>query len=121
MIRKEVKFLELKTFFFLLALLLLSIMVITISTNSLISYDKYSNNDKYSYYHKAYAAANGTKSFNVMIPKGSANPQIDITKLGPRQWYLPRQITVSVNDKVTWTNNDTEAHTVTSGNGAGIE
>ena len=54
MIRKEVKFLELKTFFFLLALLLLSIMVITISTNSLISYDKYSNNDKYSYYHKAY-------------------------------------------------------------------
>ncbi|MGA8081504.1 MAG: plastocyanin/azurin family copper-binding protein, partial [Candidatus Nitrosopolaris sp.] len=56
-----------------------------------------------------------------MIPKGSANPQIDITKLGPRQWYLPRQITVSVNDKVTWTNNDTEAHTVTSGNGAGIE
>ena len=65
--------------------------------------------------------ANGTKSFNVMIPKGSANPQVDITKLGPRQWYLPRQITVSVNDKVTWTNNDTEAHTVTSGNGAGIE
>jgi Copper binding proteins, plastocyanin/azurin family len=27
----------------------------------------------------------------------------------------------AVNDKVTWTNNDTEAHTVTSGNGAGIE
>ena len=34
---------------------------------------------------------------------------------------MPRQITVSVNDTITWTNNDTEAHTVTSGNGAGIE
>jgi plastocyanin len=97
-------------------------MVITISTNSLFFY---SNNDKYSYYHIAYAAANaninGTKSFNVMIPKGSANPQVDITKLGPRQWYLPREITARVNDTVTWTNNDTEAHTVTSGIGAGIE
>jgi plastocyanin len=34
---------------------------------------------------------------------------------------LPRQITISVNDQATWTNNDTEAHTVTSGIGAGIE
>ena len=34
---------------------------------------------------------------------------------------MPRQITVSVNDTITWTNNDTESHTVTSGNGAGIE
>ena len=34
---------------------------------------------------------------------------------------MPRQITVGVNDTITWTNNDTEAHTVTSGNGAGIE
>ena len=25
------------------------------------------------------ANANGTKSFNVTIPKGSANPQVDIT------------------------------------------
>jgi plastocyanin len=52
---------------------------------------------------------------------GSANPQVDISKLGPRQWYLPREITARVNDTVTWTNNDTEAHTVTSGIGAGIE
>jgi plastocyanin len=76
--------------------------------------------------NKAYAASINTKSsdpksFKVIIPQGSANPEIDITKLGPRQWYIPRQITVHTNDTVTWTNNDTEAHTVTSGIGAGIE
>jgi plastocyanin len=49
----------------------------------------------------------------------SEYPEIDITKLGPRQWYLPSQITIRVNDTVRWTNNDTEAHTVTSGIGAG--
>ncbi|PWU80183.1 MAG: hypothetical protein DLM72_13540, partial [Candidatus Nitrosopolaris wilkensis] len=79
-------------------LLLLFIIVITFSTNSWSFYKKDRNNDNYSYYHTAYAAANanatGTKSFNVAIPKGSANPQVDITKLGPRQWYVPRQITV---------------------------
>jgi plastocyanin len=110
-----------KFFLFPFALFLLSIIIISISTNSWFFYRK----DSYSYYRIAYAATNantnGTKSFDVTIPKGSANPQVDITKLGPRQWYLPRQITVSVNDTITWTNNDSEAHTVTSGNGAGIE
>ena len=75
-----------------------------------------SNNDKYSYYHIGYATAkantNATESFSVIIPKGSANPEIDITKLGPRQWYLPGQITIRVNDTITWTNNDTQVHTV---------
>jgi hypothetical protein len=112
-----------RLFLLLHALFLVSIMAI-ISTNSSIYYIKDSI-DKSSYYHTAYAATNdttnGTKSFKVAIPKGSANPQIDISKLGPRQWYLPREITVRVNDTVTWTNNDTEAHTVTSGIGAGIE
>ena len=64
---------------------------------------------------------NSHKKVVVTIPKGSANPEVDITKLGPRQWYLPRQITVHTNDTITWTNNDTEAHTVTSGISAGIE
>ena len=63
----------------------------------------------------------GRKKFTIIIPKGSANPEVDITNLRPRQWYLPRQITVHTNDTVTWTNNDTEAHTVTSGIGPGIE
>ena len=114
-----------KFFLFSPALLLFCIIVIAISANSWFFYKKDSNNDNYSYYHTVYASAianaTGTKSFSVTIPKGSANPQVDITKLGPRQWYLPRQITVSVNDTITWINNDTESHTVTSGNGAGIE
>jgi plastocyanin len=82
-------------------------------------------NDRYSYNnnnnHLAYAATSEPSSFTVVMPKGSANPEVDITKLGPRQWYLPRQIIVHSNDTITWTNNDTEAHTVTSGVSAGIE
>jgi len=74
--------------------------------------------------NNAYAEQRGEKASKnviVTIPKGSANPEVDITKLAPRQWYLPRQITVQTNDTITWTNNDTEAHTVTSGVSAGIE
>jgi hypothetical protein len=87
-----------RLFILLHALFLVSIMAI-ISTNSSISYIRDSI-DKSSYYDTAYAATNattnGTKSFKVTIPKGSANPQVDISKLGPRQWYLPREITVRV-------------------------
>jgi plastocyanin len=61
------------------------------------------------------------ESFTVTIPRGAANPEVDITKLGPRQWYVPNQLTVNENDTVTWINDDTEVHTVTSGIGAGIE
>lgn len=57
---------------------------------------------------------------NIIITKGSANPEVDITKLTPKQWYSPREITINVNDTVKWVNNDTEPHTVTSGMGAGI-
>jgi len=56
----------------------------------------------------------------VMIPKGSANPEVDITNLSPRQWYDPTEISVDVNDTIVWTNNDTEPHTVTSGTGGGL-
>ena len=56
----------------------------------------------------------------VMIPKGSANPEVDITNLTPKQWYDPREILVGVNDTIIWTNNDTEPHTVTSGTGGGL-
>jgi plastocyanin len=58
---------------------------------------------------------------SVTIPRGSANPEVDITNLAPRQWYIPRQVTVNEGEIVNWTNQDTEAHTVTSGIGAGIE
>ena len=56
----------------------------------------------------------------VMIPKGSANPEVDITNLTPKQWYDPREISIGVNDTIIWTNNDTELHTVTSGTGGGL-
>ena len=74
--------------------------------------------------NNAYAEQQGeeaSKNVIVTIPKGSANPEVDITKLGPRQWYSPSQVTVQTNDTITWINNDTEAHTVTSGIGAGVE
>jgi plastocyanin len=105
---------------------LILLLFIFVTTNSIDSFFSFywngedNNNHHHSHYHLAYAAY-GPKSFTVMIPKGSANPEVDITKLGPRQWYLPRQIIIHTNDTITWKNNDTEAHTVTSGIGAGIE
>ena len=61
------------------------------------------------------------KHYTITIPRGSANPEVDITKFGPRQWYLPRTMIIGVNDTVTWINQDTESHTVTSGIGGGME
>lgn len=63
----------------------------------------------------------GNESASVVIPKGSASPEVDITKLTPRQWYLPSKISINQNDTVTWINKDTEGHTVTSGIGEGLE
>src|SRR6476620_3505131 len=51
----------------------------------------------------------------VIIPKGSANPEVDITKFTAKKWYNPSPITININDTIQWTNNDTEPHTVTSG------
>jgi hypothetical protein len=86
--------------FFLFSSLLLffslTVAIFTSSINSSLSfffYKKIGDNDddnysssSYYYYHLAYAAdaSPGGKSFNVTIPKGSANPEVDITKLGPR-------------------------------------
>ena len=56
----------------------------------------------------------------VTITKGSANPEVDITKLSQKQWNDPSPITININDTVKWINNDTESHTVTSGIGGGI-
>jgi plastocyanin len=57
----------------------------------------------------------------VTIPKGAANPAIDLTLQNTGQWYVPKKTIISVGDKVTWQNQDTESHTVTSGLGAGIQ
>jgi plastocyanin len=57
----------------------------------------------------------------VTIPKGAANPAIDLTLQNTGQWYIPKKTIISAGDKVTWENQDTESHTVTSGLGAGIQ
>ena len=48
----------------------------------------------------------------VSIPIGAAVPGCEDTD----SCYLPYEITISVGDKVTWSNDDSAAHTVTSGN-----
>jgi len=68
----------------------------------------------------SYSQEQQSKNLTITIPKGSANPEVDITNLSPRQWYDPREISINVNDTVKWINNDTEPHTVTSGLGGGL-
>ena len=113
---------------FIISSLLFLLLIVTIIASSVdSSFFFYKNGEDYNgfshHYHVAYSTITTERpeSFTVIIPKGSANPEVDITKLGPRQWYVPRQITIPTNDAITWKNNDTEAHTVTSGIGAGIE
>ena len=77
----------------------------------------YSQSELSSFLH---AQAQRSNQTIVMIPKGSANPEVDITNLTPKQWYDPREISIGVNDTIIWTNNDTEPHTVTSGTGGGL-
>lgn len=64
---------------------------------------------------------NATRTHTVTIPKGSANPSIDVTNLEARKWYIPSKIEIESGDIVKWINNDREAHTVTSGLGSGIQ
>lgn len=52
----------------------------------------------------------------VSIPFGAYNPQLDTPT---DEWYYPSVIYVNVGDTVTWTNDDQEGHTVTSGESAG--
>lgn len=68
-----------------------------------------------------YMAFAENQSVIVTIPKCAANPEVDITKLTPTQWYIPPKISLNQNHSVTWINKNTEIHTVTSGNGAGLE
>ena len=68
----------------------------------------------------SYGQEQQSRDRDITIPKGSANPEVDVTNLSPRQWYDPREISINVNDTIKWTNNDTEPHTVTSGVGGGL-
>ena len=48
----------------------------------------------------------------ISLPEGSGVPGCEATN----ECYIPSQVTVNVGDTVTWSNDDTAAHTVTSGN-----
>jgi len=47
----------------------------------------------------------------ISVPSGSGVPGCDETN----ECYIPAEVTVSVGETVTWSNDDTAAHTVTSG------
>ncbi|MCV0430805.1 plastocyanin/azurin family copper-binding protein [Nitrosopumilus sp.] len=50
------------------------------------------------------------------IPLGAYNPELNTVA---EVWYDPPQIFVTVDDTITWYNDDKEGHTVTSGEGSG--
>ena len=52
----------------------------------------------------------------VSIPFGAFNPELNTPA---EVWYDPPEITIEPGDTITWTNDDREGHTVTSGDGAG--
>ncbi|MEM3065156.1 MAG: plastocyanin/azurin family copper-binding protein [Candidatus Nitrosotenuis sp.] len=62
------------------------------------------------------------ESYEVTIPLGAGNPSFDPQfkrDLFSDQWYLPTKLTISINDTVTWVNQDQEKHSVTSGESSG--
>ena len=52
----------------------------------------------------------------VSIPFGAFDPTLNTSA---EVWYDPPEITIEPGDTITWTNDDREGHTVTSGDGAG--
>ncbi len=56
-------------------------------------------------------AAMGPFTGVISVPEGSGVPGCDET----RECYIPAEVSVSVGETVTWSNDDTAAHTVTSG------
>ncbi len=52
----------------------------------------------------------------ISLPEGSGVPGCDSTY----ECFIPYHVTVSAGDEVTWSNDDTAAHTVTSGSPAGV-
>ena len=56
------------------------------------------------------------EEFTVSIPFGAFNPELNTPA---EVWYAPPELSISVGDTITWSNDDREGHTVTSGEGAG--
>jgi len=101
----------------MLLLLLLLLFLFTLSSFYSVYFQQPDEPSSFSF---LYAQEKVSNSTIVNIPKGSANPEVDITNLSPRQWYEPREISINVNETIRWVNNDTEPHTVTSGLGGGL-
>lgn len=53
-------------------------------------------------------------TINISIPQGAATPGCEATN----SCYIPASTSISINDEVVWTNNDSASHTVSSGNPA---
>lgn len=70
---------------------------------------------KYSY-HTAVSEAPEDTSQVITIPYGAYDPNYNTAA---PTWYQPPVTTISVNQSVTWVNQDKEIHTVTSGKSAG--
>lgn len=106
----------------ILGAIFITIMFTLICVSSYNLYQEFGNNINEIYAQSVRDQDGKQKGyFEVLIPRGAANPEVDITNLAPRQWYVPKQVSINQGDSVTWINNDTEPHTVTSGTGAGIE
>ncbi len=56
------------------------------------------------------------EEYTISIPNGAFNPELNTPA---EVWYDPPLITVKVGDSITWSNDDREGHTVTSGQGSG--
>ena len=56
------------------------------------------------------------EEFEVSIPFGAYNPELNTPA---EVWYDPPEIVIKAGDTITWTNDDQEGHTVTSGVGSG--
>ncbi|MEK0324006.1 MAG: hypothetical protein QQN39_07165, partial [Nitrosopumilus sp.] len=56
------------------------------------------------------------EELTISIPFGAYNPELNTPA---EVWYDPTVINVKVGDTITWTNDDKEGHTVTSGQSAG--
>ena len=63
-----------------------------------------------------YAQEVQAEEFIVSIPFGSFNPELNTPA---EVWYAPPELSIFVGDTVTWSNDDREGHTVTSGESAG--
>jgi len=65
----------------------------------------------FSFFPNVYA-----EDYTISIPYGSFNPELNTPA---EVWYDPPVIAITVGDSITWTNDDREGHTVTSGEGSG--